>query len=528
MRSLAAIASLLAVLGACDSSPTEAAEIAPLLIELPDLSRLEATVRSQIEQSSSRLQSLSTRAGGDIATLAEAYGELGALLLAYRYESFARPALAEANRLVPEEGRWAYWLGHLESEAGDFTRAEEWFERAAEAGSDTAAGVLARLGEVRFRLDRTETARRALEEAWRNDPACALAAHLLGLVSAREGNLEASVDWHLRALAADPAAGRVHEPLALAYRDLGDLESAKRHLAASSPGKPACEDPWRDRLEEIKTGFRAHLLQGSKATLEGRHSDAIASFREAVATAPQEVVGRINLGSALIAVGDLAGAEREYREATRLDPGSIEAQFNLGVVLTRQGRAEEALRAYDRALTMNPQHPAALLNSANALRRQGRFDLAAVRYRKFLDGDSLHREAHIGAILCLQQLGRFVEAMREVEIGRAQNPRDRILMQIHVRLLAASPEPSVRNGVEARRLAERLVAAGRRLDDVIALAMALAETGEYAAALELQESAIAASARAGRADLLPALQTLAAAYRRGEPSRSPFLGLTVN
>jgi len=98
---------------------------------------------------------------------------------------------------------------------------------------------------------------------------------------------------------------------------------------------------------------------------------------------------------------------------------------------------------------------------------------------------------------------------------------DRFLANLLARLLAAAPDPEIRDGERARALAERLVAAERDVLHVAALAKALAEVGRFNEAVRWQEDALAAARQAGRRDLEAALAADLARFRHREPSRTP-------
>ena len=87
-----------------------------------------------------------------------------------------------------------------------------------------------------------------------------------------------------------------------------------------------------------------------------RHEQAVAAYREAVRLQPEFPSARNNLGNALVAVGDWAGAEEQFVIAVRQDPAYPDAHCNLGLVRLRQGRADEAAACFRRALELEPGH----------------------------------------------------------------------------------------------------------------------------------------------------------------------------
>src|SRR4051812_42760469 len=74
-------------------------------VALPDLSRTEKPVQEQIDASYQALQSKKNDAN--------AYGDLGNLLLAAEYFDAAEPCYLHAQALAGDDPRWPYYLGHV-------------------------------------------------------------------------------------------------------------------------------------------------------------------------------------------------------------------------------------------------------------------------------------------------------------------------------------------------------------------------------------------------------------------------------
>jgi Flp pilus assembly protein TadD len=97
-------------------------------ITLPDLSALAEPVQRQIRERFAALsQKQSNRATS--TDLAEAYGELGRLLLAARLGTTAEASFLNAEVLMPRDRRWPYFLGHAYLLLGDRAKARAAFER---------------------------------------------------------------------------------------------------------------------------------------------------------------------------------------------------------------------------------------------------------------------------------------------------------------------------------------------------------------------------------------------------------------
>jgi tetratricopeptide (TPR) repeat protein len=209
---------------------------------------------------------------------------------------------------------------------------------------------------------------------------------------------------------------------------------------------------------------------------------------EAPANVSTRAAAALHLGNLELESGDLASAERRYRTAIELEPALVEAHFNLATLLGRAGRYAESAAAQARVLELQP----------------GR------------------HEARFGEAMALVLAGEHAAAVRKLERALELFPQVAALAHLLARVLVASPDDEVRDGARGLELARRLFDAQRVPDHAETLAMALAEVGRYAEAIELQQRVVDELTRAGRHDFLAAARERLEAYRRGEPVRSPW------
>jgi tetratricopeptide (TPR) repeat protein len=350
------LASLAAVLGTPLESQSPAAT--ERCVELwrrapdPDASLLEPPVQEHLAASRRETLASLTTAATSSADRARAVASLAEIYHAYGLGLAADAMYAVARCLDPGQPAWAYAQGRIAESRGDLERAEGLYFESLRPGSEYPAQF--RLAEVaRIRGDQVRAEllyREALEAP--SSRAAALAA--LGQIALAQGEHEAAVEYLEGALAAVPEAALLHYPLSLAYRRLGNLEEARRHLALRGPVGVAPADPLDRRLEEIPRGARILVLQGRAALRADRIPEAVAALEDAVAQDPSNTSARVALAVASSRAGDRERAKRELEVVLEIAPENPVALFNLAVLSLEDGDREQARALLERALALRP------------------------------------------------------------------------------------------------------------------------------------------------------------------------------
>lgn len=486
------------------------------------LERFDPVVREQLERQRSRLEAVRV-SGAQGTELGEAHGKLGMLYHSHGLLPAALVCYAEATTLDSEDFRWAYFEAQAFLGNGQLEEAVAAFERALQLAPEDLPARLA-LGRALQASGRFEPARKTLEQVVAKQPDSALALFHLSQVAAEEGRLDEAVTLAERALALQPRAGPVARALVGLYGRQGQRPKAEALARSAASGVIVASDPWMSELAALADSGRAWVDRGVAAFTEERWDDAEAAFRQALASLPNDADAHLNLGSALYRQGKSEAAEAAFRRALELAPGNIKAWFNLGTLLSAKGKKVEAVEAFRRTLELDSKDLGAQFNLANALLSLGRFEEAEQAFDEVLRADPARSPARLGRSVALVRLGRDAEAARLLEDGLAVQPNDPQLMHGLVRLLAASPDDTVRDGARALAMAQRLAGSNTRLEHAVALAMAQAERGDFAQATSLQRRALGAVRQAGRADLVPSVEAALALYEAGKPCRTPWTG----
>lgn len=493
----------------------------PALVPVPEpaLEDLEPAVAEQLAAAREQLTSYFSHPQATPAGQAEAYGELGRLYHAYGLAAPAEAAYRNAQVLAPDDVRWAYLLAYLLQREGRFEEAVALYGRA--HSIEETPAVLVHLAEVLLELGRLDDAETVLRRVLAGAPESPSARALLGQIALSRDEHALAVEYLESALEAVPQATRLHYPLALAYRGLGEMEKAQEHLARRGEVGVRPPDPLVEELEELKTGERVHVLRGRTAFHFGDFEAAAREFRQAVAAEPESVPARVNLGSALGQLGDRIGAIHQFRRVLELAPDNVAAHYNLGVLLGLEGDAEEAVAHLERAAELQPGDGEVQRELAKALVRTGRFEEALEAFTRASGLLPYDPDARLGEVQLLVDLGRLEDAGQRLEDTHAVMPRSARVVNAYARFLAAAPDVALRDGERAVELAEQLVAAQSTAAHAETLALALAEAARCDEAAEWQQRVLDAHRQVGETDRIAEMEAVLARYRAGASCRSP-------
>jgi tetratricopeptide (TPR) repeat protein len=428
--------------------------------------------------------------------------------------------------LAPGDFRWPYYLGHIFIGKGELTRAAERFEQVLRLRPADFA-TLVWLGHVYVELGQPEVAEPFLTRARALGPDTAAVLYQLGRASLARNDYAAAVRHLEEAARLNPAAAVIHNPLAMAYRGLGDLEKAQSALDRTrdraGPGAAVTiADPL---MAEVSTVLRSPDVfgeLGQQASARGDWPEAARQFRKAVELSPNNAIMRLNLALTLNRMGDARAALTELESAIRADPSLASAYFVMGTLLERSGRDQDAIDRYTAAITRDPGFRVAHLRLADALRRIGRLEASLSSYVQVLELDPASAEARFGEAMALVRMSRHAEASERLRLAASLHPDQPAFSQALARLLAASPDPQVRDGQRALDLVRALAEEHKTTSVAETMAMALAEVGRFAEAAEWQRLAMSVAADAGHPDHAGRMAASLALYQRREPCRTPW------
>jgi tetratricopeptide (TPR) repeat protein len=281
-------------------------------------------------------------------------------------------------------------------------------------------------------------------------------------------------------------------------------------------------DPLTTRLDDLVSGYWAHIQEGRLAFSAKRYAEAAAAFKKATVVDPGKAGGFINLAAALGQMQQYREAIAQLETAAQLAPDNVTLHFNLGSLYTYLGDHGKAIEHFEKVAAKSPTDAGAQLALADALSKEGRsmeafeYYKAAVRLKPDLAAGWLNMSA------LLFSAGQYGEAQQVLEEASVHLPHDRRIAHGLARLLAASPDQARRRGQRALDLALKLFDHSGNAEHARTVALSYAEVGQCPLAVAWIERAIRlATASPKNSSLLSTLERDLDYFKTHHPCRVP-------
>jgi tetratricopeptide (TPR) repeat protein len=236
-------------------------------------------------------------------------------------------------------------FGFVFFERGYFEQAEAFFQQALKDDPNSAEALYG-LGSAYLQEKKTNEARecfqRALQlhasypgtlpNAWNN----------LGILAAREGNIDLAIQYFHRALQIDPEHSIALQNLGSAYRQKKDWPQATRALEHALALNP--DDP------------ESNYSLGMVYAQQDDTKIAYDYFQKAIAARPVYPEALNNLGILYLRTRRPAEAKRSFEQSIRLAPEYDQAYLNLARVYAIEGEREKAKAVLLELLKQHPEH----------------------------------------------------------------------------------------------------------------------------------------------------------------------------
>lgn len=342
-------------------------------------------------------------------------------------------------------------------------------------------------GQGALKANQPEEAAQAYRAVLKIDSANVDAHANLGIVAMVRGNWAGAAEELQRALKLSPSHWKVQGLLGLCEVHLGHLEPATKLLSSSFPHLEDAKlrreaglqllQIWQEggelekangvlgRLQELYptdaavlyAAYRIHsdlafqaveslaLNAPDSAQLhralaehmvnEGRAQDAIAEYRQAVASSPAVAALHYELGEAILAnshlEASLAEAQKEFEAALLLSPAYAASECKLGDIQLWRSSSATASDHYQHALKLNSQAACAKLGLAGLLIEDGKTQEALGYLQSAARADPYNAQVHHRLAVLYRSLGQNQEADQELaafqELEKAQSQLQKAL-----------------------------------------------------------------------------------------------------
>ncbi len=163
---------------------------------------------------------------------------------------------------------------------------------------------------------------------------------------------------------------------------------------------------------------------GSILVAKGDVEGAIRCYQAALRISPNYAAAHNDLGKALCLRGWLDEAIAEFRAAIQIKKDIAQAHCNLGHALYRTGRPDEAIAQFREAIHIKKDYLLAHYNLGVVLRSRGQLDEAIAEYREAIRIQQDYAAAHCELGLALEAKGEFREALTVLRRGHELASKD--------------------------------------------------------------------------------------------------------
>jgi tetratricopeptide (TPR) repeat protein len=375
------------------------------------------------------------------------------------------------------------------------------------------------LGRLLHAYELFASAEPAYRNATRLQPSQPEWPHLLGYLYQQTGQFEPAAERFGAVLRLRPEQRAAALRLADVWLELNRLMDAREQYTNLVPIFPAA----------------ARRGLGEVSLRERRYREAVEHFTIALERAPQASSLRYSLGMAYRGLGQLddARAQLEQRGAGTIvaaDPvvdalaPLVRGERLLVIQGARDyaaGRFAQAANAFERALSAAPESVPARVNLASALVQLGDMPRAIEQMQAAYGRAPADVEAPVVSLaLLLSERERFRDAIALLDGAERRAPGRLATATTLARLLASSPELALRDGRRALDLATAISVRRSAPADAETMALALAELGRCAEALDWMRRAVAAAEASNDAAELARLRAETPKYQ-GTSCRAP-------
>jgi len=163
---------------------------------------------------------------------------------------------------------------------------------------------------------------------------------------------------------------------------------------------------WTHTLACTSGNFIAHYNLGEALAQQGRLSEAISHFEQALLLQPDSADAQYDWGLMLGKQGNWPDAIPHFERALQLKPDFAKAHCNLGFALAQQGKLDAAIRHYERAIQLRPAYAKAHCNLGYLFLQRRQWNEAILHFERALQLEPDYVEARNNLAVALAQQGK--------------------------------------------------------------------------------------------------------------------------
>ncbi len=485
----------------------------------PDLSEFEPAVRNALRSAADRVRENVAMRDGPAG--GSDFGRLGMLYQAHDLRIPAAQCYDNAILLQPGEARWRYYRAFLHQEDGDVEAAIAGYRRVLELDPEYFPSAV-RLGRMYLQSGANEEAAQWFQTALDIKPGEAATIAGLGQAEVQLKRYEEAVIHLEDALQREPAASQLRYPLAIAYRQTGQTDKAREQLELRGEGQVSLDDLWLGQMHALSLSSDYYVRA---AIYELNRNDTEAAAKRAahaVRLNPDNVGARVLFGGILDSRGESDEAMSQIDAALVLEPDNWQANYNKAVLLEKSGDEAAARDYFRKTLQARPDHSRSRRLLANSLMRADDYSAAAEEFRALRESLPEDSQLYFWEGLALIGGGDCDGARSVLEEGWNAHPSSPVLAQGVLRVLATCSRPDPARLDEALAIADRLARQQPSIAHLETVAMLVAATGRYAAAVDVQTQAIFEAAKTNQVESYPGLSINVQHYQKNEAAVDPW------
>jgi len=501
----------------------------------PDLSNAAPEVREHIEAEKTLWSEAIHAMDLTPSSEAIAYGKLARVYHAYEYDDAAEACYQRADSLAPNVYPRLYLWGLVAVGRGDLNEAWKRFDAAMfllkkqdEPPPLIFAAILTQAGDLALKLGRTGEAGRHFQSALELVPQYSLAWFGLGATALQLGDDLMAVSCFERVLAAQPNSQRVYDALLPIHRRMGNesrIRELEGHLAQMDSMTKGIRsiDPIYDQFVSPLNRSVSHRVRLANELIDGGQlTGAKLVLQELIESFPDHpellrVQGRIAFHEE-----DWTNARAKYTKVLSNIAGTWEDWLNLGLIDLNTGRFTDSLAWFERCTAKHTDLLLGYYWKAAALSHLGHYQDALTAFERCLELNRMNDRAWVGKARMLYRLNKEEDAKATLEEALTTLPESNLIRLYLGQLLASASRVISRDGSRALDLLEPLYQARSSVTRGIAYAMALAETGKYEKAAEIQTQTLAMAREFSRPAAEQTLEANLSLYRLEKPCREPW------